>query len=157
MKLQTFYKIYYKHRIIKANLLLKIYLLIVIPIKYFLNLPYTKKKINLENYSQNNKFLFEKNLNFLFEFFEILKISKDEAREKFGFLIDALESGCPPHGGIAFGLDRIVMLLTGTTNLRDAIAFPKTQTATCMLTDAPGAISAEQLKELAIKPLAKKE
>ena len=70
MKLQTFYKIYYRHRIIKANLLLKIYLLIVIPIKYFLNLPYTKKKINLENYSQNNKFLFEKNLNFLFEFFE---------------------------------------------------------------------------------------
>ena len=70
MKLQTFYKIYYRHRIIKANLLLKIYLLIVIPIKYFLNLPYIKKKINLENYSQNNKFLFEKNLNFLFEFFE---------------------------------------------------------------------------------------
>ena len=70
MKLQTFYKIYYKHRIIKANLLLKIYLLFVIPIKYFLNLPYKKKKLNLENYSQNNKFLFEKNLNFLFEFFE---------------------------------------------------------------------------------------
>ena len=70
MKLQTFYKIYYKHRIIKANLLLKIYILFVIPIKYFLNLPYLKKKLNLENYSQNNKFLFEKNLNFLFEFFE---------------------------------------------------------------------------------------
>ena len=70
MKLQTFYKIYYKHRMIKANLLLKIYLLFVIPIKYFLNLPYLKKKLNLENYSQNNKFLFEKNLNFLFEFFE---------------------------------------------------------------------------------------
>ena len=70
MKLQTFYKIYYKHRIIKANLLLKIYLLFVIPIKYFLNLPYLKKKINLDNYSQDKKFLFEKNLNFLFEFFE---------------------------------------------------------------------------------------
>ena len=70
MKIQTFYKIYYKHRITKANLLLKIYLLLVIPIKYFLNLPYIKKKVNLENYSQNNKFLFEKNLNFLFEFFE---------------------------------------------------------------------------------------
>jgi len=70
MKIQTFYKIYYKHRITKASLLLKIYLLFVIPIKYFLNLPYIKKKVNLENYSQNNKFLFEKNLNFLFEFFE---------------------------------------------------------------------------------------
>ena len=70
MKLQTFYRIYYKHRITKANLLLKIYLLFVIPIKYFLNLPYIKKKVDLENYSQNNKFLFEKNLNFLFEFFE---------------------------------------------------------------------------------------
>ena len=70
MKIQTFYKIYYRHRITKANLLLKIYLLFVIPIKYFLNLPYIKKKVNLENYSQNNKFLFEKNLNFLFEFFE---------------------------------------------------------------------------------------
>ena len=70
MKLQTFYKIYYKHRITKANLLLKIYLLFVIPIKYFLNLLYAKKKVNLENYSQNNEFLFEKNLNFLFEFFE---------------------------------------------------------------------------------------
>jgi len=70
MKLKTFYKIYYRHRILKANVLLKIYLLFVIPIKYFFNLPYIKKKINLDNYSQNNKFLFEKNLNFLFEFFE---------------------------------------------------------------------------------------
>ena len=70
MKLKTFYKIYYKHRISKANVLLKVYLLFVIPIKYFLNLSYIKKKINLDNYSQDNKFLFEKNLNFLFEFFE---------------------------------------------------------------------------------------
>ena len=70
MKLQTFYKIYYRHRILKANILLKIYLLFVIPIKYFLNLPYIKKKINLDDYSQNKKFLFDKDLNFLFEFFE---------------------------------------------------------------------------------------
>ena len=70
MKLQTFYKIYYRHRILKANILLKIYLLFVIPIKYFLNLPYIKKKINLDYYSQNKKFLFDKDLNFLFEFFE---------------------------------------------------------------------------------------
>ena len=70
MKLKTFYKIYYRHRIIKANIFLKIYLLFIIPIRYFLNLPYIKKKINLDNYSQNKKFLFEKNLNFLFEYFE---------------------------------------------------------------------------------------
>jgi len=70
MKLKTFYKIYYKHRIIKANILLKIYLLFVIPIKYFLNLPHVKKRINLDDYSQDKKFLFEKNLNYLFELFE---------------------------------------------------------------------------------------
>ena len=70
MKLKTFYKIYYRHRIKKANLFLKIYLLFIIPVRYFLNLPYIKKKINLDNFSKNNKFLFEKNLNFLFEFFE---------------------------------------------------------------------------------------
>ena len=66
MKLKTFFKIYYKHRIAKANILLRIYLLFVIPIKYFMNLPYVKKKINLDNYSQDKEFLFEKNLNFLF-------------------------------------------------------------------------------------------
>lgn len=70
MKLKTFYKIYYRHRIKKANLFLKVYLLFIIPVRYFLNLPYIKKKINLDNFSKNNKFLFEKNLNFLFEFFE---------------------------------------------------------------------------------------
>ena len=70
MKLKTFYKIYYRHRIIKANTLLKIYLLFITPIKYFLNLPYIKKKINLDNYSKDKKFLFEKDLSFLFEFFE---------------------------------------------------------------------------------------
>ncbi len=93
----------------------------------------------------------------MYKAFEIAGYSKDEVHEKFGGMINAFTYGVPPHGGIAPGIDRIVMLLTGTTNIRDVIAFPKTQTATCMLTDAPGAISAEQLKELAIKPLAKKE
>jgi aspartyl-tRNA synthetase len=83
--------------------------------------------------------------------FDILGISKDEADEKFGFLLRALEYGCPPHGGIAFGLDRIVMLMTGTESIRDVIAFPKTQTASCPLTNAPGEVSAEQLKETGIR------
>jgi aspartyl-tRNA synthetase len=83
--------------------------------------------------------------------FDILEISKSEADEKFGFLLRALEYGCPPHGGIAFGLDRIVMLMAGTDNIRDVIAFPKTQTASCPLTNAPGEISAEQLKETGIR------
>jgi len=83
--------------------------------------------------------------------FELLDIGDEEADEKFGFLLRALEYGCPPHGGIAFGLDRIVMLMTGAESIRDVIAFPKTQSAHCPLTDAPGEISAEQLKEAGIR------
>ena len=81
----------------------------------------------------------------------LLSIDDEEAANKFGFLLNALESGCPPHGGIAFGLDRIVMLLTHTTNIRDVIAFPKTQSATCLLTDAPSQVSDQQLDELHIE------
>jgi len=83
--------------------------------------------------------------------FELLGISDEEAEEKFGFLLRALEFGCPPHGGIAFGLDRIVALMAGADSIRDVIAFPKTQTASCPLTNAPGAVSAEQLKETGIR------
>ena len=83
--------------------------------------------------------------------FDLLEISKDEAEEKFGFLLTALQYGCPPHGGIAFGLDRIVMLMAGADSIRDVIAFPKTQSAHCPLTNAPGEVSAEQLKETGIR------
>ncbi len=83
--------------------------------------------------------------------FSVLGIEEEEAREKFGFLLDALAYGCPPHGGIAFGLDRLIMLLTGATSIRDVIAFPKTQSAACPLTNAPGTVSSTQLRELNIK------
>ncbi|NNE38870.1 MAG: aspartate--tRNA ligase, partial [Gammaproteobacteria bacterium] len=83
---------------------------------------------------------------------DVLDIGEEEAREKFGFLISALDYGCPPHGGIAFGLDRIVMLMTGSSSIRDVIAFPKTQTASCLLTTAPSQASDAQLKELGIRP-----
>ena len=81
----------------------------------------------------------------------VLGIDETQAREKFGFLLDALRYGCPPHGGIAFGLDRLAMLMTGSTSIRDVIAFPKTQTAACPLTSAPGSAEDRQLKELGIR------
>lgn len=83
--------------------------------------------------------------------FELMGISPEEAREKFGFLLDALQYGAPSHGGFALGLDRMIMLLAGTDSIRDVIAFPKTQKAQCLLTQAPSAVDAEQLKELHIR------
>ncbi|KGR88216.1 aspartate--tRNA ligase [Ureibacillus massiliensis 4400831 = CIP 108448 = CCUG 49529] len=83
--------------------------------------------------------------------FKLLGFTKEEAQEQFGFLLEAFEYGVPPHGGLAFGLDRFVMLLAGRTNLRDTIAFPKTATASCLLTDAPSEVSPAQLKELHLK------
>ena len=83
--------------------------------------------------------------------FKVLGITDEEAEEKFGFLLNALKFGAPPHGGLAFGLDRLVMLMTGSSSIREVIAFPKTQSAGCLLTDAPGEVSAAQLRELNIK------
>jgi len=83
--------------------------------------------------------------------FKALGIDDAEAQEKFGFLLDALKYGCPPHGGIAFGLDRLVMLMVGAQSIRDVMAFPKTQTASCLLTQAPSSVSEAQLRELHIK------
>ena len=83
--------------------------------------------------------------------FKVLGIETEEAEEKFGFLLKALSYGCPPHGGIAFGFDRLIMLMTGSSSIREVVAFPKTQSASCPMTDAPGEVSVQQLRELNIR------
>jgi aspartyl-tRNA synthetase len=89
--------------------------------------------------------------------FDILRISEEEAQEKFGFLLEALRYGAPPHGGIALGLDRVIMLMAGGQSIREVIAFPKSQTASCPLTNAPTTVDAEQLSLLSIRVVKKVE
>ena len=89
--------------------------------------------------------------------FSILDISREEAEEKFGFLLQALDYGAPPHGGIALGLDRLVMILAGAGSMRDVIAFPKTAGGACLLTDAPAEVEPAQLRELSLLTLAGKK
>jgi aspartyl-tRNA synthetase len=83
--------------------------------------------------------------------FDAIGLTKEEAEEKFGYLMEAFQFGAPPHGGMAFGLDRLVMLLAGAKSIRDVIAFPKTATAQCLLTQAPGSVSDAQLADLHVR------